>query len=148
MDGMRMTPSTARAFWKALMDNATGLVADADALLERESFGRARSLTVLAQEELSKALWIYETFEGSWSTGAEAPMEVAKLKTHGRHLASKYMEAFVFGQELAAFWATTTPSSLQRRTHRRTGKPSLPRGRASPRLQVSAPTTRRWRAST
>lgn len=31
-------------------------------------------------------------------------MEVAKLKTHGRHHASKYMEAFVFGQELAAFW--------------------------------------------
>lgn len=99
-----MTPSTARAFWKALMDNATGLVADADALLERGSFGRARSLTVLAQEELGKALWIYETFEGSWNTGAEAPMEVAELKTHGRHHASKYMEAFVFGQELTAFW--------------------------------------------
>lgn len=104
MNYMEMTPSTARAFWKALMDNATGLVTDAHALLESESFGRARSLTVLAQEELGKALWIYETFEGSWSTGAEAPMEVAKLKTHGRHHASKYMEAFVFGQELGAFW--------------------------------------------
>lgn len=101
---MEMTPSTGRAFWKALMDNATGLIADADALLERESFGRARSLTVLAQEELGKALWIYEIFERSWSAAAEAPMEVAKLKTHGRHHASKYMEAFVFGQELAAFW--------------------------------------------
>jgi AbiV family abortive infection protein len=101
---MEMTPRTARVFWKALMDNATCLIADADALLERGSFGRARSLSVLAQEELGKALWIYETFEGSWSAGAEAPMEVAKLKTHGRHHASKYMEAFVFGQELAVFW--------------------------------------------
>lgn len=101
---MEMTPSTARAFWKALMDNATGLIADASALLELGSFGRARSLTVLAQEELGKSLWIYETFEGSWNTGAEAPMEVAKLKTHGRHHATKYMEAFVFGHELASFW--------------------------------------------
>ena len=58
---MEMSPTMARAFWKALMDNATGLIADADTLLERESFGRARSLTVLAQEELGKALWIYET---------------------------------------------------------------------------------------
>lgn len=34
------------------MDNASGLIADAHALLERKSFGRARSLTILAQEEL------------------------------------------------------------------------------------------------
>jgi AbiV family abortive infection protein len=101
---MQMSPNTARAFWKALMDNATGLIADADALLERESFGRARSLTVLAQEEQGKALWIYETFEPSWSTGAEAPLERPKLKTHGRHHASKYTDAFVLGQDLAAFW--------------------------------------------
>jgi AbiV family abortive infection protein len=30
-------------------------------------------------------------------------MKVAKLKTHGRHHASNHMEAFVHGQELAAF---------------------------------------------
>lgn len=30
--------------------------------------------------------------------------EVANLKTHERHHASKYLKAFVFGQELAAFW--------------------------------------------
>lgn len=37
-----MDPSTTRTFWNALMDNASGLVADAHALLERGSFGRAR----------------------------------------------------------------------------------------------------------
>ncbi|MEU0217091.1 AbiV family abortive infection protein [Streptomyces sp. NPDC006265] len=37
------------------MDNASELIPDAHALLERGSFGRARSLTVLAQEELGKA---------------------------------------------------------------------------------------------
>ncbi len=45
------------------MSNASGLITDDGALLQRGSFGRARSLTVLAQEELGKALWIYETFE-------------------------------------------------------------------------------------
>ncbi|MFE5339306.1 AbiV family abortive infection protein [Isoptericola sp. NPDC056578] len=99
-----MHPNTARAFWKALMDNASGLIADADALLERGSFGRARSLTVLAQEELGKALWIYETFEHSWSTGADEAREVARLTSDGRRHAVKYMEAFVFSQELAMFW--------------------------------------------
>lgn len=80
------------------MDNASGLIADAHALLRMGSFGRARSLTVLAQEELGKALWIYGTFEQSWSTGSETAQEVPRLKSDGRHHAVKYMGAFVFGQ--------------------------------------------------
>ena len=99
-----MHPKTARRFWKALIDNASGLITDAHALLERGSYGRARSLTVLAQEELGKALWIYETFEQAWSTGSSEAQEVARLTSDGRRHAVKYMEAFVFGQELAAFW--------------------------------------------
>lgn len=46
-----------RAFRKALMNNAMGVIADAHLLLEHGSFGRARSLTVLTQEQLGKALW-------------------------------------------------------------------------------------------
>ncbi|MGP3973016.1 AbiV family abortive infection protein [Streptomyces sp. 8N114] len=99
-----MHPNTARRFWKALMDNASGLIADAHALLERGSYGRARSLTVLAQEELGKALWLYDTFEQAWSTGAGEAQEVTRLTSDGRRHAVKYTEAFVFGQELAAFW--------------------------------------------
>lgn len=99
-----MHPNTARRFWKALMDNASGLIADARGLLEHGSFGRARSLTVLAQEELGKALWMYESFEQSWSTGSKEAQEVPRLTADGRRHAVKYMEAFVFGQELAAFW--------------------------------------------
>src|SRR5699024_8552920 len=57
---MILHPTTARTFWKALMDNATSLITDAHLLLEHGSFGRARSLAVLAQEELGKALWLYE----------------------------------------------------------------------------------------
>lgn len=69
---MEMHPHTARKFWKALMDNASELIADAHALLERGSFGRSRSLVILAQEELGKALWIYEIFEVSSAPRLEA----------------------------------------------------------------------------
>jgi AbiV family abortive infection protein len=101
---MEMHPTTARRFWKGLMDNASGLIADAHALLMRESYGRARSLTVLAQEELGKALWIYETFEQSWSRGSETALQVPRLTADARRHAVKYMEAFIFSQELAEFW--------------------------------------------
>lgn len=101
---MEMTPVTARAFWKALMDNAAALVNDAHILLRAGSFARARSLTVLAQEELGKALWLYDTFHLSWNTGDATPRKVPKLKSDGKNHVAKYMESFVFGQELAAFW--------------------------------------------
>lgn len=101
---MNLNPTTARVFWKALMDNSTSLIEDAHALLMRKSYGRARSMTVLAQEELGKALWLYETFEQSWSSGSERVLEVPRLKTDRRRHAVKYMESFVFGQDLAMFW--------------------------------------------
>lgn len=99
-----MHPAVAREFWTALMDNATSLVVDAQLLLQHESYGRARSLTVLAQEELGKALWVYETFEQAWSDGSAEEQEVPRLASDGRRHAVKYMEAFVFSRELAAFW--------------------------------------------
>jgi AbiV family abortive infection protein len=99
-----MSPSQAREFWKALVDNASSLIADADVLLGAASFGRARSLTVLAQEELGKALWIYDTFQAAWSEGNETPQVVDALNEHGRNHTKKYLEAFVFGDELATFW--------------------------------------------
>ena len=70
---VEMTPNDAREFWKALIDNASFLIADAHTLLAAESYGRARSLTVLAQEELGKDLWIYAAFESAWSQGDERP---------------------------------------------------------------------------
>ncbi len=103
-----MRPSEARVFWKALMDNASALIDDAHVLLSVESFGRARSLTVLAQEELGKALWIYDEFETAWSTGTETTREVGMLAMHGRSHVQKYLEAFVFGDELAFFWGDSS----------------------------------------
>lgn len=99
-----MTPRDGRTFWKALMDNASALIADAHVLFNADSFGRARSLTVLAQEELGKALWIYDIFESSWSTGANEPRKLDSLAKHGRDHVQKFFEAFVYGGELAGFW--------------------------------------------
>jgi AbiV family abortive infection protein len=59
---------------------------------------------VLAQEELGKALWIYDTFATAWNTAAVEPYKVDRLAKHGRDHVQKYLEAFVFGDELAAFW--------------------------------------------
>lgn len=101
---VEMAPVEARAFWKALVDNASALISDAHVLLAAESFGRAKSLTVLAQEELGKALWVYDTFAEGWSSGDETPRTVDMLAKHGRSHTKKYLEAFVFGDELAEFW--------------------------------------------
>ncbi|MFE7629140.1 AbiV family abortive infection protein [Kocuria sp. NPDC057446] len=99
-----MSAVEARKFWKALVDNASALISDAHVLLAAESYGRARSLTVLAQEELGKALWIYETFEQAWSEGDDTPLVVSALKQYGCNHTKKYLQAVVFGDELASFW--------------------------------------------
>lgn len=101
---VEMRPGEAREFWKALMDNATSLIADARCLLSAGSFGRARSLTVLAQEELGKALWVYDAFQSAWSQGDEKPRTVDQLAQYGLSHTRKYLEAVVFGDELAEFW--------------------------------------------
>ncbi|PLC11635.1 hypothetical protein AUQ48_04460 [Kocuria flava] len=106
-----MSPVEARKFWKALVDNASALISDAHVLLAAESYGRARSLTVLAQEELGKALWIYEAFQQAWSEGDNTPLVVSALKQYGRDHTKKYLEAVVFGDELASFWGDYTAMS-------------------------------------
>ncbi|MEU3226813.1 AbiV family abortive infection protein [Streptomyces sp. NPDC006976] len=99
-----MRPGQARELWKALVDNASSLIIDAHTLLNAGSHGRAYSLTVLAQEELGKALWIYNVFQTDWSSGADQPRTVDALAQHGRSHAKKYLEAVVFGDDLAEFW--------------------------------------------
>lgn len=99
-----MTPEFARRFWKSLLDNASRLITDANVLLDAGSHGRARALTVLAQEELGKALWVYQEFEGAWSEGTDSPRAVGRLDSHGRSHVAKYLEAIEFGSELEAFW--------------------------------------------
>jgi AbiV family abortive infection protein len=101
---IQLKPARARETWRALAENATDLICDAHILLEAGSFGRARSLIVLAQEELGKALWLYEHFEVAWSTADEIPRDVPQLEKHGRNHLAKYMSALEFGDGLPEFW--------------------------------------------
>jgi AbiV family abortive infection protein len=87
-----MTPTAARAFWLALLDNAARIVVEADAL----SHHRARSLVVLAQEEVSKAVWVYKTFWSAWNNGDETPSEVPEVRNQGRLHIAKLMEVADF----------------------------------------------------
>jgi AbiV family abortive infection protein len=103
-----LTGSQARTFWKALMDNASRLIADAHLLLQVGSHARARSLTVLAQEELGKALWVYDEFEAAWNVGDDTERTVDRLAKDGTRHVAKYLEAMVFGDRLAGFWGDYT----------------------------------------
>lgn len=98
-----MSATTARLYWKALIDNATRLIADAQTLLDG-SPGRARALTVLAQEELGKALWLYGDFQSAWNAGEDEERTVHALNRHGRSHTRKYFEALLFGEYLPIFW--------------------------------------------
>lgn len=66
-------PQVAREWWRALMENAVSLVEDAAQLLTNDSPGRARSLSVLALEELAKAKWLYESARFEWTAGIGMP---------------------------------------------------------------------------
>lgn len=90
--------------WKALVDNASRLIEDARLLDEHGSSARAVSLTVIAQEELGKALWIYDVFQQQWSDGTDDELEVEAVRRHGRDHLRKFQEATEFGADLAAFW--------------------------------------------
>ena len=88
-----LTPTAARAFWLALLDNAARIIIEADALFPSP---RAQSLIVLAQEEVGKAVWVYKTFWIAWNDGDETPREVPELRKQGFHHLAKLIEASDF----------------------------------------------------
>lgn len=97
-----MNPSAARAYWRALLTNATSLVRDAQSLYDAGSFARVRALSVLAEEELGKATAVYDRFSHAWSEGDDEAIELP-TETSRAHLA-KYAAAYEFGRELDTFW--------------------------------------------
>lgn len=104
---MVLDPAEARNYWRALLDNATQLIADATLLYNADSHGRARALTVLAEEELGKATSVYDLFSYSWSAQETEPLELEQRSSRD-HLA-KYIAAFEFGRELDMFWGGGYP---------------------------------------
>ncbi|WP_104198708.1 AbiV family abortive infection protein [Cryobacterium sp. Y29] len=105
-----LTPTTARAFWLALLENAARIIIDADALFPSP---RAQSLIVLAQEEVGKAVWVYKSFRNAWYDGDETPHEVPELRKQGVHHLAKLIEAADFGTVLAEVPGNPEPIEIE-----------------------------------
>ncbi|MCK0117009.1 AbiV family abortive infection protein [Isoptericola sp. S6320L] len=105
-----MTPAAARTYWLVLLDNASRLVVEADALIPSP---RAQSLVVLAQEEVGKGVWVYKTFWSAWSNGDETPSEVPELRKQGLHHVPKLAEASGFLIPLVEFPGSPNPVEVE-----------------------------------
>jgi AbiV family abortive infection protein len=80
-----ITAPTARAYWRALVENVVSLIEDAALLLD-QSPARARSLLILAQEETGKAQRLYVLAESAWTGGLpEVTLPKQFLELEGRH---------------------------------------------------------------
>jgi len=101
---LELSSDDARTWWLALMENVASLVRDSSLLADNGSPGRARSLLVLAAEELGKARWIYEAAEESWTAGGglvELPADFEyRARTHPEKLAA----AADYGDGNNGFW--------------------------------------------
>lgn len=86
------------------MENTVALVCDAELLFQNGSHGRARSLLVLAQEELARASALYDTAEHTWTTG-EGSVELSPthLSVSKMHRA-KIEAGDQYGSRLGPFW--------------------------------------------
>lgn len=96
-----MDPSKARAFWFALVDNAARLVVDADVL--GPTSPRAKSLVVLAMEELGKAQWVAQIYSWSWNSGDEAELDVPYLDEFGASHRQKLMQSTCYIEGASEF---------------------------------------------
>jgi AbiV family abortive infection protein len=105
-----MTPAAAREFWRALVDNAAGLIVDANTLYPT-SPARAQALIVLAQEELGKSEWISEACWELWQSGSEEPVHIPRLKDHGRSHIEKFATADEASNDIRFLW--TVPPDAQ-----------------------------------
>lgn len=105
-----LTPTVARAFWLALLDNAARSLVDADALFPSP---RAQSLVVLAQEEVGKAVWVYKSFWNAWNDGDETPREVPELRNKGLNHLAKLIEATDFLSAMVEVPGLSAPVDIE-----------------------------------
>jgi AbiV family abortive infection protein len=106
-----MTPAAARAFWRALVDNAAGLIVDAHTLYPT-SPARAQALVVLAQEELGKSEWIFDACWERWKSGSDEPVNVPRLRDHGRSHIEKFATADEASDVIRFYWTVPPNEKL------------------------------------
>ncbi|MFU8946178.1 AbiV family abortive infection protein [Mycetocola zhadangensis] len=105
-----LTPTAARAFWLALLDNAARITIEADALFPSP---RAQSLVVLAQEEVGKAVWVYKSFWNAWNDGDETPHEVPELRKQRFDHLAKLIEATDYSTALVEVPGSPEPVEIE-----------------------------------
>jgi AbiV family abortive infection protein len=93
----------ARDYWRALLGNATSLIEDAALLLD-QSPARARSLLILAQEELGKAQRLYDLASHAWSSQAATVDLPPSFTEMERWHNPKIVASLEQAAELPAFW--------------------------------------------
>lgn len=107
LEDQPITGRQARAWWRALLSNVVDLIEDAHALLERKSYGRARSLVILASEELARAVWLDRLASATWlDEGSTVVIPVKFWKDQKDHRA-KLREVEDYAVGLAYFWSPT-----------------------------------------
>lgn len=106
---LRLTADNARRYWHTLISNVAALINDASTLLDNNSPGRARSLLVLAQEELARANAVYDASVAVWEeTGST--VELSSPPGNPKHLAvsnnhrDKIAATEDFALDLGPFW--------------------------------------------
>lgn len=106
-----LSAQEARAWWCALMDNVADLLEDAQALLSRGSHARARSLVVLAGEELGKAVWVYRAAHAAWDGSENSVTVPVDFEQMSRRHPPKIMTAARYGSWLRkTFTGDTWPA--------------------------------------
>jgi AbiV family abortive infection protein len=107
LDDQSISGRQARDWWRALLSNVVDLIEDADALLERKSYARARSLVILASEELARAVWLDRLASATWlDEGSTVVIPVKFWKDQKDHRA-KLREVEDYAVGLAYFWSST-----------------------------------------
>lgn len=98
-----ITASAARDYWRALVENVVSLIEDAALLLD-QSPARARSLLILAQEEIGKARRLYQLAERAWTHDrADVTLPKAFVELEALHR-KKLVASLQYGEELPSFW--------------------------------------------
>lgn len=112
---MRLSARDSRDYWRTLMANVVALIGDAHVLLDHGSPGRARSLLILAQEELARATVLYDAAVPAWEGRAktvELPQRPHPTKpdrtlphlTASKNHQEKIAVADIYGHNLKPFW--------------------------------------------
>jgi len=95
--------AVARHYWRALVENAISLIEDATCLADK-SPARARSLLILAHEEIGKAKKLYGRVSRAWSKGQEVVTLDARFISLTRKHDLKIAASIEADEELDPFW--------------------------------------------